>query len=82
MDGPPAWGLGAGLTTPHHKNKLLMKCHEGPQTWTDSLDKQCKLKKMDMRLGTWNVRSIYRADLLMTLAKGMSKYKLDLVGIQ
>jgi len=23
--GPPAWGLGAGLTTPHSKNQLLMK---------------------------------------------------------
>jgi hypothetical protein len=37
---------------------------------------------MDMRFGTWNVRSLYRAGLLMTLAKGLSKYKVDLVGVE
>jgi exonuclease III len=37
---------------------------------------------MDMRFGTWNVRSLYRAGSLMTVAKEVSKYKLDLVGVQ
>jgi hypothetical protein len=37
---------------------------------------------MDMRFGTWNVRSLYRAGLLMTLAKETSNYKLDLVRAQ
>jgi exonuclease III len=35
-----------------------------------------------MRCGTWNVKSLYRAALLMTVAKEISKYKLDLVGVQ
>jgi hypothetical protein len=33
-----------------------------------------------MRLGTWNVRSLYRAGLLVTVSKELSKYRLDLVG--
>jgi hypothetical protein len=37
---------------------------------------------MDMRLGTWKVRSLYRAGSLMTVAKILSKYKIDLVGVQ
>jgi exonuclease III len=37
---------------------------------------------MDMRFGTWNVRSLYRAGSLMTVAKELSKYKLNLVGLQ
>jgi hypothetical protein len=37
---------------------------------------------MDMRFGTWNVRSLYRAGLLMTVAKAISIYKLNLVGVQ
>jgi hypothetical protein len=41
--GPPAWGLGVGLTTPHRKNKLVTKILKKPRTWTDSLDKQNKL---------------------------------------
>jgi hypothetical protein len=37
---------------------------------------------MDMRFGTWNARSLYRAGSLMTAEKEISKYKLDLVGVQ
>jgi hypothetical protein len=32
-----------------------------------------------MRFGMWNVRSMYRAGLLVTVAKEISKYTLDLV---
>jgi hypothetical protein len=48
----------------------------------DFLDKQRKRKKMDLRFGTWNVRSMYRTGSLRTVAEEISKYKLDLVGVQ
>jgi mRNA deadenylase 3'-5' endonuclease subunit Ccr4 len=35
-----------------------------------------------MRFGTWNVRSMYRAGSFRTVAEEISKYKLDLVGVQ
>jgi exonuclease III len=34
-----------------------------------------------MRFGTWNVRSLYRAGSLNTVARELGKYKLDLVGV-
>jgi hypothetical protein len=37
---------------------------------------------MDMRFGTWNVRSMYRAGSLRAVVAEISKYKLDLVGVQ
>jgi hypothetical protein len=37
---------------------------------------------MDMRFGTWNVRSLYRAGSLMTVSKELAGYKLDLVGVR
>jgi hypothetical protein len=37
---------------------------------------------MDMRFGTWNVRSMHRAGSLRAVAEEISKYKLDLVGVQ
>jgi hypothetical protein len=37
---------------------------------------------MDMRFGTWNVRSMYRAGSLRAVEEEISKYKLDLVGVQ
>jgi hypothetical protein len=33
-DGPPAWGLGVGLTTPHRKKISLLRKIKKPQTWT------------------------------------------------
>jgi exonuclease III len=37
---------------------------------------------MDMRFDTWNVRSLYRAGSLMTVSRELSRYRLDLVGVQ
>jgi hypothetical protein len=37
---------------------------------------------MDMRFGTWNVRSMYRAGLLRAVAKEISDDKLHLVGVR
>jgi hypothetical protein len=43
---------------------------------------QPKKNKMDMKLGTWNVRSVYTLGSLKTVTREVSEYKLDLVGIQ
>jgi hypothetical protein len=73
-----AWGY-QPLTV---KKKPVTNNLHKPQTWTDSLDKRPKLGNMDMRFGTWNVRSLYRAGSLMTVSRELSRYKLDLVGVQ
>jgi len=35
-----------------------------------------------MNIGTWNVRSLYRAGSLITAARELARYKLDLMGVQ
>jgi hypothetical protein len=35
-----------------------------------------------MRFGTWNIRRVCRAGSLMTVLRDLSRYKLDLVGVQ
>jgi len=52
-----------------------------PQTWTDTLV-QPKQRKRDMRFGTWDFRSLYRAGSFMAAATELARYKLDLVGVQ
>jgi hypothetical protein len=37
---------------------------------------------MDMRFRMWNIRSSYRAGSLMTVSRELSRYRLDLVGVQ
>jgi hypothetical protein len=45
--------------------------------------KDLKLRKMDMRFGTWNIQSrLYRGGSLITVAKEIPKYELDLVEVQ
>jgi hypothetical protein len=66
-------------TIPDLKNKLVTRCHKGPRTWADSLDKRPKLRKMDMIFGTWNVRSLYGAGSIMTVVKEISKYNVKFI---
>jgi hypothetical protein len=35
-----------------------------------------------MRFGTWDVRSLYRSGSVMTVARELATYKLDLMGVQ
>ena len=35
-----------------------------------------------MKFSTWNVRSLYRADWLIAVARELARYKLDLLGVQ
>jgi hypothetical protein len=59
----------------------VTKCYKGPPNWTDTLERP-KARKMGMRFGTWNVRSLYRSGSLKTVSGELAKYKLHLVGVQ
>jgi hypothetical protein len=68
-----------GLATSYcKKNKIIMKILKEPRTLADSLDK----RPMYVTFGTWNVRNLYKAGSLVTISVEVSKYKLDLVGVQ
>jgi len=36
----------------------------------------------EMKIGTWNVSSLYRAGSLKAAARELARYKLDVVGVQ
>jgi hypothetical protein len=67
-------------------DSITEPCH-GASSVTDNsssvVSKFCKLNSVLMaeRFGTWNVRSLYRADSLRTVGEEISKYKLDSVGV-
>jgi len=51
------------------------------RAWTDILVRT-KQPKRDIRFGTWNVRSLYRADSLTAAARELARYILGLVSVQ
>jgi hypothetical protein len=48
----------------------------------DSYLVRIKYRKRDIRFGTWNVRSLYRAGSLTAAARELAIYKFYLVGVQ
>jgi exonuclease III len=52
-----------------------------PRAWTDTLVRP-EQRKRDVRFGTWNVTSLYRAGSLTATARKLERCKLDLVGVQ
>jgi hypothetical protein len=73
-----SWTRGQPLLTLKHW--LVMKCHTGSWNSTDSLERP-RQQKMNMRFVTWNVRGLYRAGSLKTVASELAKYKLDIVAV-
>ena len=39
-------------------------------------------RKRNMKFGTWNVSSLYRAGSITAAARELTRYKVDLVGVQ
>ena len=68
-------------TTPHRKTGIVTKHKQVPHTYTDLLVRPTQWKR-NMRFGTWNVRSLYMPFPLITAARELARYQLDLVGVQ
>ena len=69
------------ITPPRLKTCLVMKQVHVPWAWTDPLERG-KQWQRDMRFGTWNVGSRCRAGSLAAAARELTRYKIDLVGVQ
>jgi hypothetical protein len=70
--GPVAWGLGEVLTTLHFKKRHFCET----DTCTSGLDcffVRPKQWKRNMRVGTWNVRSLYRSGLQITIVRELAR---------
>jgi hypothetical protein len=80
--GHPCWGLGVKQTTFHLIKYVLYKVSEIVLELDFSLDGRFKLRKMDIECSKRNVRVLFRADLISRFTEEMSKFKLNLMGVQ
>jgi hypothetical protein len=68
-----------GLTTPPHKKNIVKKPESMPAGRTQF---RRPSKQKDLRLGTWNVLSLYRASALRNLVDMLKTYEIDILAIQ
>jgi hypothetical protein len=61
---------------------LVTKSYRDIWTWTEYLEERPKRLILNMRSGTWNGRSMYRAGFLITVSRELSRCTLNLVAIQ
>jgi hypothetical protein len=74
-------GFGEVLIMRHRKNYCITKRSQLSRNWTQCLG-QTNQWKRDMSCSTWNVRSMYRSRSLTAVARELTRYKLDLVGVE
>jgi hypothetical protein len=75
------WSLGGDWELFTSKDQHVTKCY----TWLragNGLLERYRQRKTDMNYGTWNVRSVYRAGSLTTVASELAKCNLDLVSVK
>ena len=69
------------ITLPSYNVFVAKYSQTKPRTWTDTFVRP-KQRKRDMRFGTWNVRSLYRAGSFTAAARELARYTLDFMGVQ
>ena len=69
------------LETKQSGGKLLPHSDLWGRVFLEEVSRSCK-RNRDILLGTWNVRSLFRAGALMAATRELARYKLDLVGVQ
>jgi hypothetical protein len=69
------------LETKQSGGKLLPHSYVQGGVFLEEVSRSRK-RNGDILLGTWNVRSLYRAGSLMAVARELARYKLDVVGVQ
>ena len=69
------------MQTKQSGGKLLRHSHFRGGVFLEELSRSSK-RNRDILLGTWNVRSLYRAGSFMAAARQLARYKLDLVVVQ
>jgi hypothetical protein len=74
-------GFGRGANN-NSRLKCTLLCNIHIDSIGPGLMVQTKQRRRDMRLGTWNVRSLYREGSFTATARELARYKLDLVEVQ
>lgn len=73
-----------GLTTRLHKKNIVKKLKLEQKPRDRDTDKQTWTRPglQDFRIGTWNIRTLYKAGALKTLTDTLERYKVQLVALQ
>ena len=70
------------LTTSVYKTLTISKSKDMPRKIGQFQVQRTRQRKMDMNLGTWNVRILYKPRATRDLISQIQNYKMDILAIQ
>ena len=83
-NGPPGWGFGMGLTTPHSKKPIVTKVEQRkePDRFNEDEHGTRKRNRYLRTLATWNVRTMLKPGRMKEIMEEIGKAKVDVVTLQ
>jgi hypothetical protein len=80
--GPPGWGFGVGLTTPHSKKLIVTKVEQREKLDRFNDDGWKRTKDTKITLATWNVQTVLKPGKMKEIMEEIGKARVDIVAVQ
>ena len=80
--GPPVWGFGMGLTTPHSKRLIVTKVEQRKKLDRLNDDGRKRTRYTEITLATWNVQTMLKHGRMEEIMKEMGKARGNVVVVQ
>jgi hypothetical protein len=77
--GPPGWGFGVGLTTPHSKKLTVTKVKQREKLDGFNDDGQKRTKDTKITLAAWNGQTMLKSGRMKERMEEIGKVRMDIV---
>jgi len=80
--GPPVWGFGMGLTTPHSKKLIVTKVEQRKKLDKLNDDGRKGTRYTEITLATWNVQTMLKPGRMKEIMEEIGKARVNVVVVQ
>jgi hypothetical protein len=80
--GPPGWGLGVGLATPHNKKLIVTEVEQREKLDRFNDDGRKRTKDTKITLATGNVQTVLKPGRMKEMMEEIDKVRVDVADVQ